>query len=94
MWSQFFKRKPTQDKQGKCDTPVVEGHRHIFPEPLVVDHTVTVPLDNVHHGVELDNPVVLFRDHFHRPKDWCQPKSELNQHRNKLSHISEKDNHR
>ena len=67
---------------------------HIFPEPFMVDHAVTVPFDNVDHGVEFDDPVVFLRHHFHRPEDWCQPEAKLYDHCDDLPDIPKKDDNR
>ena len=67
---------------------------YIFPKPFMVDHTVSVSINNIDKRIELNDPVVLFWDHVDRPEDWCQPEAKLYEHRYDLSHILEKNDHR
>ncbi len=94
MWSQFLESQASQYKYDSRNCPKVERTCHIFPEPLMINHTITISLDNVLYRIELDNPSIFFWYSCDRPENRGKPKTKLHNDRNKLTHISEKDHDR
>ena len=94
MWSQFFEGKYAKYKDNRSDAPVIECHIHIFPEPFMINHAISIAIYDIDHRVELNDPVVFFRNQLHRPEDRRKPKTKLNKHSYKLTHIFKKYYHR
>ena len=94
MRSKLLKSNGANDKYDNGNTPKVKSHPHIFPKPLVVDHTITIAINDVGNRIKSDEPVVFLRNSIDRPEDRSEPESKLYEHTDKLTDIPEKYNHR
>jgi len=65
MRSEPLESQSSQYEDDAGDNPKVKSERYIFPEPVVVDHAVSIPFDDVVDRVEFDEPLVLLGNQLH-----------------------------
>lgn len=89
MGSEFTEDHRATKKEKDRDDPVLDRESGFVPKPDVINQRVAVSLDQVIDGIVLDDRMVLLRQNFHRPEDWGEPESELDDHRDDMPKITE-----
>jgi hypothetical protein len=95
MGPQSSKKERPSNKDQHGHDPEIGGQFIVFPEPYFINKTFPVPFNNIKSWVYFKEGMVFFRNHFDRPEDWREPKTELKDHTHDLANILEKyDNRR
>ena len=88
----------SKHKESPGDDPEIERKVKALPEPDLVDHGITVTVDNIEHRVELEDRNEPGRhpgaQRIDIPHDRCHPDLDLNNDRYDLRQIPEKDDDR
>lgn len=83
----------TENKRDRRDSPEVEGHFPMYPEPGLADKAVPIPLHQVVNRVELQIDVILLWYDLRIPEDGRQEKPELQEYGDDLAQILEENDH-
>ena len=49
----------------------------MLKEPCITVDGISVALNDVGHGIKLDDPLVVIRNYINIPEDWCKPLEQL-----------------
>ena len=86
---------PRADKHNqRRESPKVRRKAGVLPKPLVVYETLSIALDQVIRGIELQKELKLFGHHLQVPENRRPPKAELQNHRHELPDVAQKDRQR
>ena len=94
MGSQQAKDKGACKKNHAGESPKTDGLPGAFPEPHLMDKSVTVSLCDIENGIQLDELLIFGRKHLDRPENRGQPKTKLKRHGDQLTDILGENNHR
>ena len=65
MRLQFQEKNRSENEYDYCHAPESDGNFPTLPEPYLVDKAVAVSLDQIKHGIDLEENMVLFRDYLY-----------------------------
>ena len=84
-----FEDQSSQAEGCYYEDPEVGRGIEVLEEPGITVDRVAEALNDVGHGIKLNDPLVLVRNYINVPKDWCKPLEQLKSDIDDLKKIPE-----
>jgi len=87
MGAQFLKGDNTDEQKSERKEQEEQKRIYIRKEPFIIDEGISITFNDIHHGIDIKEHSVFFRNGGNLPEDGGYPESRLEDHADNLTHV-------